>query len=56
MGDRSPPTFAPVVAQLALALPGAEVFTFPGAGHVPHVTPPGAYIEAIESFIRRHAM
>lgn len=56
MGDRSPPTFAAVVAKLARALPKAEVLTFPGAGHVPHVTHPRAYIEAIKFFIRRHPM
>jgi pimeloyl-ACP methyl ester carboxylesterase len=54
MGDQSPPTFAPVVGKLADVLPGAEVVTFPGAGHIPHVTHPDAYIDAIMAFIRRN--
>jgi pimeloyl-ACP methyl ester carboxylesterase len=54
MGDQSPPTFAPVVGKLADVLPGAEVVTFPGAGHIPHVTHPDAYIEAIMAFIRKN--
>src|SRR5262245_7577527 len=45
-GDQSPPTFGPVVAKLAEAIPRAEVFTFLGAGHVPHATHPDAYVEA----------
>jgi pimeloyl-ACP methyl ester carboxylesterase len=53
-GDRSPPTFAPVVAQLAGVLPNVETIVLPGAGHIPHVTHPDAYVEAIWSFIRRH--
>jgi pimeloyl-ACP methyl ester carboxylesterase len=54
MGAQSPPTFAPVVGKLADVLPGAEVVTFPGAGHIPHVTHPDAYIEAIMAFIRKN--
>jgi len=53
-GDQSPPTFAPVVAKLADVLPNAEVLRFPGAGHIPHVTHPEAYIEAITAFIRKN--
>ena len=37
-GDQSPPTFAPVVAKLAEALPRVEVVTLPGAGHI-HTLP-----------------
>ena len=55
MGDQSPPTFAPVVAQLAGVLPNATVATFPGAGHIPHLTHPDAYIEAVTAFIRGNA-
>jgi pimeloyl-ACP methyl ester carboxylesterase len=54
LGDQSPPTFAPVVAKLAQALPRAEVATFPGAGHIPHVTHPDAYAEAMLVFTDRH--
>jgi len=53
-GDRSPPTFAPVVTILAGALPRAERHTFPGAGHVPHSTHPEAWVEVLRGFIARH--
>ena len=53
-GDQSPPMFAPVVAKLALALPHAEVVTLQGAGHIPHVTHPTLYIDAITDFINEH--
>lgn len=55
LGDQSPPTFAPVVAKLAEALPHVEVVTFPGAGHIPHATDPDAYVEAITAFTRKHS-
>ena len=54
LGDHSPPTFAPVVAKLAGALPRAEILTFTGAGHIPHVTHPDAYAEAVIAFVRKH--
>jgi len=53
-GDQSPPTFAPVVAKLAGVLPSVEVVTFAGAGHIPHVTHPDAYVEAIMAFIGKN--
>lgn len=52
-GDQSPPTYAPVIAKLAGALPNAEVATFPGAGHIPEVTHPEAYVEAITAFVQK---
>jgi pimeloyl-ACP methyl ester carboxylesterase len=52
-GDQSPPTFAPVVAKLADALPRVEVYTFTGAGHIPHATDPDAYVEATIAFTER---
>jgi pimeloyl-ACP methyl ester carboxylesterase len=52
-GDRSPPTFAQVVARLAEAIPRAEVHTFVGAGHVPHVTAPDAFVEATVALTER---
>ncbi|HEY5754120.1 MAG TPA: alpha/beta hydrolase [Chthoniobacterales bacterium] len=54
LGDQSPPTFAPVVARLAEALPHAEIITLAGAGHIPHATHPDAYIEAIIGFTSKH--
>ncbi|HEY5617406.1 MAG TPA: alpha/beta hydrolase [Vicinamibacterales bacterium] len=53
-GDQSPPTFAPVVVKLADVLPNVEVVTFPGTGHIPHVTHADAYVEAIMAFIRKN--
>lgn len=53
-GDQSPPTFVPVVIKLADVLPDVEVVTFPGAGHIPHVTHADAYVEAIMAFIRKN--
>lgn len=55
-GDQSPPLFAPVVTRLAAALSNAEVAVFRGAGHIPHVTHPDAYAEAIMGFARRHPL
>lgn len=54
-GDQSPPIFAPVVAKVADALPKASVFTFQGAGHIPHATHPDAYSDAIGAFIRNNS-
>jgi pimeloyl-ACP methyl ester carboxylesterase len=56
LGDQSPPTFGPVIRKLAQAMPHAEVRTFPEAGHIPHVTHPDAYAEAILAFVRTHSM
>jgi pimeloyl-ACP methyl ester carboxylesterase len=53
-GEQSPPMFAPVVAKIADVLPTAEVRTFSGAGHIPHVTHPDAYIAVTTDFIRKH--
>jgi pimeloyl-ACP methyl ester carboxylesterase len=54
LGDQSPPIFAPVVNKLANILPSVEVVTFPGAGHIPHVTHPEAYVDALNAFTRKH--
>jgi pimeloyl-ACP methyl ester carboxylesterase len=53
-GDHSPPMYAPVLAKLAAALPHVETWTFKGAGHLPHVTHPRAYVETTTAFVRRH--
>ena len=55
-GTRSPPTFAPVVEQIAAALPAAQLHVFPGAGHIPHVTHPEDYVGAIKGFVGTQAM
>jgi pimeloyl-ACP methyl ester carboxylesterase len=52
-GEQSPLMYSAVLARLAEALPRAETLAFPAAGHLPHVTHPDAYVEAITGFIRR---
>lgn len=52
-GDQSPPPFAPVIRKVAEALPRAEVVTLAGAGHIPQVTHPERYVEAVVAFVRR---
>jgi pimeloyl-ACP methyl ester carboxylesterase len=54
LGDQSPPIFAPVVRRLAAALSAVEVVTIAGAGHIPHVTHPDAFVEAITAFVQSH--
>lgn len=54
LGGQSPPTFKPVVARLAEALPHARVMTLPDAGHVPHVTHPDAYVGTIVEFTQKY--
>jgi pimeloyl-ACP methyl ester carboxylesterase len=46
-GDRSPPWFPAIVAGLADVIPGAQVLTYPGAGHAPHISHPGDYVIAV---------
>ena len=53
MGDRSPAIFPTSVRIVADALPSAEVLTIVGAGHVPHLSHPQAYAEAVTSFIEK---
>jgi pimeloyl-ACP methyl ester carboxylesterase len=55
-GDQNPPIFGPVVGKLAQALPHAVLLTFPGAGHIPHVTHPDVYAEAMSAFVRKHSI
>ncbi|MFE9389927.1 alpha/beta fold hydrolase [Streptomyces sp. NPDC006784] len=51
-GTASPPWFATVTARIADALPQAQVHTFEGAGHIPHVTHPRDYVDAVTRFLR----
>ena len=53
LGDQSPPFFAPIVRKLADALPSIEVFTFEGAGHIPHLSHPRAYADCVRAFVRK---
>jgi pimeloyl-ACP methyl ester carboxylesterase len=50
-GDESPAWFRPIVAKLAEAIDGAEVHTYRGAGHAPHLTHPGDYLTAVVGFL-----
>jgi len=50
-GDQSPPHFGPVVTKIKSACRDAHVHTFRGAGHLPHMTHPDAYVEKVAAFI-----
>jgi pimeloyl-ACP methyl ester carboxylesterase len=50
-GDQSLPFYAPIVLRIAAALPQAETRRLASAGHVPHLTNPGAYAAVIVSFV-----
>lgn len=44
-----------MIARLREAAPGVTVVTFAGAGHIPHVTHAGAYVERVTAFIHAAA-
>ena len=52
-GDQSPTWFAPILARLAEAIGHADVHTYRGAGHAPHLTHPGDYLAAVTDFLSR---
>jgi pimeloyl-ACP methyl ester carboxylesterase len=54
-GAASPPLFEPVLERLAATLPRAQRHRFPEAGHLPHVTHPDEYLEAVTDFASRIA-
>jgi pimeloyl-ACP methyl ester carboxylesterase len=49
-GTESPPLFRPIVEVVAQALPASTIRTFQGAGHVPHLSHPQQYVEAVRQF------
>jgi pimeloyl-ACP methyl ester carboxylesterase len=51
-GDQSPPAFALTMGKLKEAFPAAEYRTFPGWGHVPHITHVQDYVEMVKTFAR----
>ena len=55
-GALSPPMFAPIVDQIVTALRAADLYVFPTAGHIPHVTHPEDYVAAIRGFVGAEAM
>ena len=50
-GALSPPMFAPIVDQIAAALPAARTLLFQDAGHIPHVSHPKEYVAMLRGFI-----
>lgn len=50
-GDQSPPFFGAILDRIATALPHAQRNTFPGAGHVPHVTHPVEFVSIVGGFL-----
>jgi pimeloyl-ACP methyl ester carboxylesterase len=50
-GALSPPMFAPIVDQIAAALPAAKTHLFQDAGHIPHVSHPTDYVAMLRGFI-----
>jgi non-heme chloroperoxidase len=50
-GERSPPIFAPILAELGRCLPGARRCTIPAASHSLHIENPAAYNEAVLAFL-----
>ena len=50
-GGQSGAFFAPIMDEVARALPEALRHTFPGAGHVPQASHPEEYVEVVTSFI-----
>jgi pimeloyl-ACP methyl ester carboxylesterase len=49
-GGQSRPFFPLVVKQIAAKMPRAVTSTFPGAGHVPHLSHPDEYVARVTSF------
>jgi pimeloyl-ACP methyl ester carboxylesterase len=54
-GDQSPSWLIEITRRLASAVEHAELRTFPGAGHVPHITNPDDYVAMAGDFARRAA-
>lgn len=52
-GDQSPPWFPVIVGKLAEGVDGAEVHTYRGGGHAPHLTHPNDYLAVVADFLMR---
>lgn len=50
VGGASPSFFPLVIDKIKLVMPHAERITFNGAGHVPHLSHPAEYVEALRHF------
>ncbi|MFB8774865.1 alpha/beta fold hydrolase [Streptomyces broussonetiae] len=51
-GTASPSWFATITTRIADSLPQAQVHTVEGAGHIPHVTHPKDYADAVTGFLQ----
>jgi pimeloyl-ACP methyl ester carboxylesterase len=51
-GSDTQPFFPVVLERIAPAISNAERKTLPGTGHVPHITHPDTYVEAVLPFLR----
>jgi pimeloyl-ACP methyl ester carboxylesterase len=49
-GSLSPLVFHKVIDKLAKSISHSKRITYPGAGHVPHITHPAEFIEVIRNF------
>jgi pimeloyl-ACP methyl ester carboxylesterase len=54
-GSESPPMYVPVIDRLESLIPHATRETIEGAGHVPHQTTPGPYIDSTKRAIQSAA-
>jgi pimeloyl-ACP methyl ester carboxylesterase len=50
-GDQSPLWFRQIVARLAQRIDGAQIHTYRGAGHAPHLTNPDDYLATAKAFL-----
>jgi pimeloyl-ACP methyl ester carboxylesterase len=48
--------FPAVISRIEATIPGSEVYTFPGAGHVPHFTHPHEFVQIVRAFARQPAL
>jgi pimeloyl-ACP methyl ester carboxylesterase len=55
-GGQSPPIFPLVVRRIAAVLPQVTVRTYDGAGHAPHLSHPGEFLETVTDFIKGGAV
>lgn len=53
-GVESPPFFVMTLDKIGNSLPSAKRLTFQGAGHIPHLSHPEQYVEAVKQFAGVH--
>lgn len=54
-GDQSPVWFSAILKKLSATIKKAQRHTYPGAGHVPHVSHPDDYVKRVTDFIKSSA-